>query len=435
MAKFLSGGSSSLNAYISSIDSPRYLFWDKAMYKQVPGDYTSQEAWLTAKLLRKIKSVPSPVIDEDGQPYTYSKLSHFERSLHMIDLKIGGKFIVGSNTSEEKQKFMTRGIIEEAIASSQLEGASTTRKYAKKMIAEKKKPRTTSEKMIYNNYITMSAIEEEFKNKELSVELLLEMHTMLTQDTLDDPADVGRIRNEGDLISVIYQEEIAHTAPDRDFVDEHLKRLISYANDDSEFIHPIIKASILHFWMGYLHPFADGNGRMARSIFYWYLFKNDYWGVAFVPISMILKRAKKQYTYAYIYSEQDNKDLTYFIDFSIRKIILALSEFEEYVKSLEDENKSIDVLIGRNITLNDRQKQIIYFLIKDVTNFTSELSHRTMNGIARNTARSDIKKLLNENLVVAQKEGRTVKYYASEKLIEMAGGKVDELQRVDGGLC
>lgn len=148
---------------------------------------------------------------------------------------------------------------------------------------------------------------------------------------------------------------------------------------------------------------------------------------------MTLKRAKKQYTYAYIYSEQDNKDLTYFIDFSIRRIILALSEFKEYVKSLEDENKSIDVLIGRNITLNDRQKQIIYFLIKDVTNFISELSHRTMNGISRNTARSDIKKLLNENLVVAQKEGRTVKYYASEKLIKMAGGKVDELQRVDGG--
>jgi len=56
-------------------------------------------------------------------------------------------------------------------------------------------------------------------------------------------------------------------------------KLIEFANDENittGFIHPVIKAILLHFWIGYLHPFCDGNGRTARALFYWYLLKNDY---------------------------------------------------------------------------------------------------------------------------------------------------------------
>lgn len=416
ITKYFSSDTSKLDQYVSIIESPVYLYWNKAMHKPKPDNYSLQEAWMTARVLRKFKSIPSPVTDVSGKTYSWVRLQHFDKYLHDIDFQIGGKFLVSQGAGDEKQKFLTRGIIEEAIASSQLEGASTTRKYAKKMIVEKKKPRTVSEKMIYNNYVTMVAIEEEYKNQSLSIELIKEMHVMLTQDTLDDPNDVGRIRAKGDDINVIYGDKIAHKGPGREFIDEELPKLVKYANDNSEFIHPIIKASILHFWVGYLHPFADGNGRLARSIFYWYLFKNDYWGITFVPISMVLKRAKKQYTYAYIHTEQDNYDLTYFIDFSIQKIMLALKEFNSYVENLANENKSIDSKLGRKLNLNDRQKQIIYFVSKDVSNFVSELSHRTMNGIARNTARSDIKKLVDEGLLVPEKEGKVVKYYASDKL-------------------
>lgn len=420
--KYFQNGPDKLQPYLDSINSPVYLFWSKAMHKPVPEGYTPQEAWLTARILRQISSVKSPVADMNGKVYSYQKLAHFDKSLHHIDLQIGGKFLISSGTSDDKQKFLTRGIIEEAIASSQLEGASTSRRYAKKMIAENKKPKNVSEKMIYNNYVTMAAIENEFKEKELSLDLLIDMHISLTQDTLDDPKDVGRIRLEGDPIKVIYKEKIAHEGAPRSFIDQELPKLFAYANDESEFIHPIIKASILHFWIGYLHPFADGNGRLARSVFYWYLFKNDYWGMAFVPISMVLKRAQRQYTYAYMQAEQDGKDLTYFIDFSIQRINLALKEFDEYVANLEHENEVIDRKLKGQTLLNDRQKQIVYFVTKDDTNYVTESSHRTMNGIARNTAKSDISKLVGENLLSPIKDGKQVKYFASEKLAQLIGG-------------
>lgn len=419
--KYLHANSASLSSYLSDINEPHYLFWSKAQYRKPPEGYTEKEAWLTARLLRKMSATTSPIVAQDGERFTWNKLGGFDEILHDIDLKTGGKFLINARNIEDRQKFLSRGIIEEAIASSQLEGASTTRKYAKKMIAENKKPKNKSEWMIFNNYQTMMAIDEDYKERAMSLELLLEMHSQLTKNAMEpgDEREVGKLRDEGEVIHVVYNGKIAYVTPPRDFVDEQLQRFVKYANDNTTFIHPIIKATILHYWVGYLHPFVDGNGRLARSVFYWYLLKNDYWGMAYIPISMVLKRSKKQYTYAYIYSEQDNHDLTYFVDFSLRRIKRALQEFDEYVAGLQEENKLIELKLRNVAILNERQKQLVYYLVSDATHYVSELSHRTMNGIARNTARSDLASLCDKSLLDRVREGKHVRYYASKKLFRL----------------
>ena len=420
LSKYFEAGNASFRAYYDSINEPKYLFWSKAMFKPTPDSFSARDAWLTARLLRKFSAIPSPIKTPDDMHFAYVKLSQFDRLLHNIDLQIGGQFLVTKINTEERQKFLSRGILEEAIASSQLEGASTSRRHAKKMIAEKRTPNNVSEWMIYNNYLTLTAVDEEYKDRALSKELLLEMHASLTTNTLEEPEDVGRFRVPGDGVNVIYKEKIAHVAPSSEFVGEQLDQLVKYANDDKEFVHPLIKASILHFWMGYLHPFADGNGRLARTVFYWYLLKHGYWGMAYIPISLVIKRAKKQYTYAYIYAEQDNLDLTYFLDYSLRRINTAIDEFDIYVQTLEDENKLIESKLRGTVVANDRQKQLVYYLLSDDTNYVSEMSHRTMNGIARNTARADLEGLHSKELLHKVQEGRRVKYYASDKLKELA---------------
>ncbi len=114
-----------------------------------------------------------------------------------------------------------------------------------------------------------------------------------------------------------------------------MEKLIQFSNDEPEnatFIHPVIKAIIIHFWIGYLHPFTDGNGRLARLLFYWYLIKEGYWAFVYLPISKAIKLSPKQYSMAYIYSEQDDNDMTYFIDYNIKKIKLAVREFKKYLE-------------------------------------------------------------------------------------------------------
>ncbi|MBI2314718.1 Fic family protein [Candidatus Daviesbacteria bacterium] len=175
----------------------------------------------------------------------------------------------------------------------------------------------------------------------------------------------------------------------------------------------------MHFWIGYLHPFVDGNGRLARTLFYWYLLKKKYWTFMYLPISLVIKRAPIQYSMAYIYSEQDSYDATYFFDFHIRKIIQALNDFNEYVSEKILENKQIDSIISKDINLVDRQRYLIHHLASETNAYSTITSHATLNNISRQTAAKDIKQLVNIGLVKGTKEGKYIKYRATQKLLDM----------------
>lgn len=184
-------------------------------------------------------------------------------------------------------------------------------------------------------------------------------------------------------------------------------------------MHPIIKAIFLHFWFGYLHPFTDGNGRLARALFYWYLLRENYWTFMYLPISMVIKRAPIQYAMAYIYSEQDSYDATYFFDFHIRKIMQALNDFNEYVSRKILENKEIDRIVSKDVHLVDRQKYLIHHLISENDIYITITSHATLNSISRQTAAKDIKQLEKTGLIIGTREGKYIKYRATQKLLEM----------------
>ena len=359
---------------------------------------------------------------KDNESFRWIRLSSTDEFLHRIDMLAGGQLFPHSSlTTTNRQTFINRGIIEEAIASSQLEGAHTTRAAARKMIVEKREPRNESERMIVNNYKTINTIEQEYKNEPLTLDLLFEIHRMLTFETIER-TEQGRLRTNQDKIVVTgqigFKEYTTHTPPNEEFLQHEMKKLILYANDRSEdrFVHPIIKAIFLHFWIGYLHPFTDGNGRIARALFYWYLLRKGYWTFMYLPISTVIKKAPVQYAMAYIYSEQDNKDITYFYDFHIKKIIAALEDFKAYIDKKINENKQVDKLIEQDLTLNERQKQLIYYFLSDEKPSTTISSYATLNAIARQTAARDLKELTRIGLVKSKREGKYIRYNPTLKL-------------------
>ena len=164
--------------------------------------------------------------------------------------------------------------MEEAISSSQLEGAATTRQEAKKILREGRKPRNTSERMIVNNYRTIRHLGG-LRDQPLSRELILEIHHEITQGTLESESDETEFRTGDDIIvgSKADPTKVYHYPPVSAKIPGMIDDLVAFANNDDEFIHPIVKAIIIHFLIGYIHPFNDGNGRTARSLFYWYALK------------------------------------------------------------------------------------------------------------------------------------------------------------------
>ncbi|MDF1498487.1 MAG: Fic family protein [Patescibacteria group bacterium] len=398
-----------------------YLYWDKIKHKTLPRNISKEEFWLMIKMFRRAQSIKSPIKDKSGDYFVWIKLSELEEFFHEIDLNTGGSLFISKKDVDikNKQKFISRGIMEEAIASSQLEGANTTRKVARQFLREGRRPRNESEQMILNSYKTMQLIESEYKNQEMGLDVILELHSIITRDIISIPEkERGALRDDKDKIVVSDNYEIYHEALKMSFVKTELERFVKFANDElsGPFIHPIIKAVMLHFWIGYLHPFTDGNGRLARAMFYWYLLKKDYWAFAYLPISKVIKESPIQYRNAYVYSEQDDLDLTYFIDYNIRKIKLAISNFEEYLERKKVENSKMNKLAKSECDLNERQIQLLQYFYGDKNEKTSLSIHMNIYQVAKMTAIKDLKSLEKLGFLVSKKQGRNIYYYATDKI-------------------
>ncbi len=415
-----------ISAFIERTHRPEYLYWNKVRYLPRPNELTAEEFWAMVKFLR----INSPgknrtvIRDENGRNFTWLFSSDLGYFLSEIDSRAGGIIDPALLESQNARRtFMARGIIEEAIASSQLEGASTTRKVAREMIQKNRKPINKSEQMILNNYQAMLHIEDRLRYEDLNLESLLNLHITLTQGTVEIK-ETGRFRRDIDqvVVSDSSNNVIYHIPPSEKFLKREIKKLIIFANDDdkkSPSVHPVIKAILLHFWIGYLHPFTDGNGRLARAIFYWYLLKKQYWGFSYLPLSRVIKRSPAQYRDAYVFSEQDDNDLTYFIDYNIRKIAQAKREFETYVKRKQSEYLKVSKSARMKYRLNERQIQLLRSLRKEPDATTTIKTHSIFNGISRVTAGKDLEELEQKGFLVSQKLGKERPFSATEKADEL----------------
>lgn len=412
-----------LQQLIGSANEPKYLYWDSIKHRPSADDLDPEEQWLLIKQYRSVAAVETPIMSVSGRNFTWVRLSQVEQQLHTIDMLAGGNVLSQSKiTAENKEMYFSRGVIEEAIASSQLEGAHTTRAAAKAMLLAKRQPRNESEQMIVNNYRAMLALEEDFCKRELTIDLLFELHSVLTNGTVAFD-EQKRLRRDSDEVVVQgdigFQTYTTHVPPSETFLKQEIVRLIQYANDklENQFVHPVVKAIFIHFWVGYLHPFTDGNGRLARALFYWYLLRNNYWAVAYLPISTVIRKAPIQYAMAYIYSEQDDYDLTYFFDYHMRKIQQAVSEFEVYVATQLQQKQLVEKVVTNSSTFSDRQKQLLHIFLTDEKAYATASTHAAVNNITRQTAAKELKQLEDQKLLVAKREGKYVRYYAGEKLL------------------
>jgi len=255
---------------------------------------------------------------------------------------------------------------------------------------------------------------KEIKNEPLTRELLLRLQRSITDGTLT-PEQVGRFRT-GDDIAVIDRmtRQTIYTPPPHARIEKLLGDLCEFANRDTEpFIHPVLKAIILHFMLGYIHPFENGNGRTARTIFYWYVLKKGYWLFEYMPISRVIKKAPSQYYEAYQYSETDDNDLTYFMRFHLDKVALALRDLHQYMekKRLELEGLRDHVNEERRARhLNLRQSEIALYLAKHQTRSVSIREIENTFGVVYQTARTDLDVLAKSGYCKKIKEGKRYLY-------------------------
>ncbi len=407
---------------LSNEINKEYLHWDELRYRPIPKDVKLEVLWAFIQFSRRTNYKRISII-KDNPKFTFKYVVGDEilQKLHDFNLNCGGKLQTDSLIPDEnKKRYLIGAIMEESIASSQLEGASTTRKIAKEMLRTSRKPRNLSEQMIVNNYKTMNKVLE-WKKEKLTPQLLLEMQKTVTQDTLETKDEEGRFRTTNDIVVIDNATgEVRHTPPDFNDAPSLIEQLCDFANNESEtFIHPIIKACILHFLIGYIHPFTNGNGRTARAVFYWFMLKNDYWLLEYMSISRIIKKAPAQYAKAYIYSEKDENDLTYFIKFKLKAIDSALSDLRSYLQRKVKEKKQLYKFL-KIIGVNERQANTLIEFDEEASKSMIIKQYQTKFGVVYQTARNDLLELTKKGFL-------EVRIVGKKKLMFIKSDNFDDL--------
>jgi Fic family protein len=295
---------------------------------------------------------------------------------------------------QTKDKYLIRSLMEEAITSSQLEGAATTRDVAKEMIRTGRQPHGKDEQMIFNNYVTMQRISK-LKDKPMSPETVFDIHKLVTEKTLPEECKDGGGRFRRDDEKRIVGDDfglVFHEPPPAGELEQRLNSMCDFANAKTPdyFIHPVVRAIILHFWLAYDHPFVDGNGRTARALFYWAMLHNGYWLFEFISISTILRKAPVRYGQSFLHTETDENDVTYFIVEQTKVMQRAIAELHAYIDRKSLELKQLESQIQALDFFNHRQVDLIRHALKHPYSHYTVESHRNSHNVVYQTARTDL---------------------------------------------
>jgi Fic family protein len=407
-----------------------YLHYDQLRHRVTPKEKLDT-LWRYLKIMRRFSAFwlrPLNGVGLDG-PEIVNMTATIQKSCSIVD-----RLASSAAETERYEKFDAADYLmdelraAESIASSQLEGAATTSRVALEMIKVGRKPRDESERMIMGNWRMMEYVTRH-SDQRFNLQSLLDLHRIGVVGIDDEKYAPGQLRQEGDDVVVVDHEgQVLHTPPPAAILENALVRLSDFINtpheiaDDETWLHPLVKACIIHFTIGWLHPFKDGNGRVARALFYGYMLKCGYTAFRYISVSKLLKNAPAQYVRAYLYTETDDMDLTYFVDYQCGVVSRAVREYIEYIQGIVETRSQLKQWLydtGVYVELNARQRDLAAIAINQPGVLFTAAEVKARMKVSENTARADLNKLTRMGLMRALKEGKGNVWLSPHSLNEL----------------
>lgn len=384
-------------ALAARISDDPYRHWEQVRYLQSPHLFSPEEHWFALKFKRGSNRIDLPLQAKNGKPLWLTLTPAIHALLRRIERLAAGPFAAESKPLDDSgQRFVIKSLMEEAIESSLLEGAVSTREDAAILLRSGSPATSKSQWMILNNYLAMRRLKE-LKNTPLTLAGLQDLHATLTRNTLDDSL-LGHIQSPQEprvnvvderIGRVVFEPPSAHTLP------AHLSRLLAFANVPREDLQipEVVRAILVHYALAYAHPFADGNGRSARALFYRSLLQDGYWLAEYISISKYIRAAPADYYRAFLHVQTDADDVTYFVAQQLKVLEQALLDTHAYLDRKGTEIRAVERLASASKALNYRQKALLSHALKHPDAGYSVNSHRNSHGVTAKTAREDLERL------------------------------------------
>jgi len=428
---------STLNKILFAHNSPvlpdgRYLHWDDLRNRVPPDGLTHEEWWFAQSQARRSTRVLIPDFLEAGRPFWYCRLDVIDRATHELDRQDATReMLTAMSEYSVRQSYRIDQLIEEAINSSLIEGAKlTTRAQAKQMILDGMQPRSHGERMVANNYKAMVRLLELYQ-KELTLDDLLEIHAILGEEALDAENCAGRLRTPGENVRVEDNEgEVWFRPAPADELPNRLNALLRFANaqDQKAFLHPLVRAIVLHFWLAYLHPFVDGNGRMSRALFYWQMLRSGYDFAQYLSISGPIDKSRRAYYMAFVHTETDDGDLTYFILNQLAVLRRATDDLLAHLKQRSERLGHLLQALSLAHEFNSRQQAVLTYLGRKPQASVTVTGHATSHRVTYLTARKDLQALERKGLLRRVKQGKTDRYLPTEDFVSKFTRGIETLE-------
>lgn len=386
-----------------------YLRWSDLPQEAPPQYLAIREWWLALKLQRLLGRQEIGLKDSQGAPFTLGSGEFFAAAIHVIDRASQSPSGSGGTTAKGVvDQVSVWAIREEAIASAQLDGLVVDPVIARELLSTGRKPANTSEQAVQNTFRVLGRIQN-IRTRPLTLALLAEIHQQLCLGTVAKAGIMGRLR-----------QTTSEKQPPAEELPVRLKAMLSFANGHTpeHFVHPLLRAAALHFWVLHDQPFAEGNGRLARALFYWSVLHAGYPLFENLSVSASYRDAPTAYRAAYDEVARDENDLLHFVAHVFYALAKAQRRSADELKRIEEELQHTAELPDTVKALNPRQRLLVTQALREPGFRRTLQEHARNHNLVRQTARHDFAPLLKLGWFEETKVGRALAFFPAPDLAE-----------------
>ena len=372
----------------------RYLPRREILHR-LPVTVSIGQFWPELEAARRGQSQTLPLKDQRGEPFWFVLNRSIEQQCNVI-AALARRDV--AFTGPEFDALYEEAVVDEAVYSSVIEGAFTSREQAMDFLRWNRTPRSKSEQMIKNNYDALTYVLEHL-DEPIGEETILAIARIVTRSA----AEVQVTGYREGMVYVTGREGVVYTPPRAEVVPEMMRALVKFIRESE--LHPLLKACSAHFYLVYVHPFGDGNGRTARALSYMMLLQVGYDFFRYVSVSGVVAEERGRYYRAMRSVEESDGDMTYFIDAYSAMLARTVQKMEDHLKYHVLAGQKLKALEASG-SLNERQLNGARWLLESANTGVTAEAWRKKYEVVTETARRDLLALCAAGVLAREKDGR-----------------------------